>query len=175
MDSAQFQTCAIVLVPVQGNFNACAIGQLVNVPSEGLENWYYYAGPAWMSDGGALLVMPLVGQITNRGLEGQDATIASLWSIWQPTEKFKLFVQGDMYTYGDETEYLGWLTTDYFLTPDVTCGFHVERNVGDLYTDTTIGPHVGITKGPCRLELQWHGSIEGKTHALRLYTEFLFF
>jgi len=175
LDSAQFQSYTIVMVPVKGNFGLCLAGQMFKLPSAKVESWYYYAGPSWTSEDQSLCLMPMFGQVTNRGLKEQDAAIYSLWGVWQPSDQFKVLGQGDLYTYDDEKEYLGWLTSDYFLTKEVSCGFHIERNVSDLYTDTTIGPHLGVTKGPCRLELQWHGSTEGKTHAVRLYTELLFF
>ncbi|KPJ85186.1 hypothetical protein AMJ57_03990 [Parcubacteria bacterium SG8_24] len=146
-------------------------GQLAGffVPHNGTTIAFAYAGPTFTpldSDDLTLWVSPqLVGALG--WFEKADGLGPSLWVRLDLFQKaLVIFLEGDVLIGAgiDEQSYYGYYALDWNPLDWLNAGGQVEQ----VNLDLIAGPHVGITKGPLHLELQYYLG-EG-FHTIRVLT-----
>ncbi len=86
--------------------------------------------------------------------------------------RFALFIETEGYLNRSQQIYYGYYCADYNFPDAVNIGFHAEQ----VDMDVSIGPHIGITRGPWHSELLYFACFQEDNygHTVRITTGFSF-
>lgn len=141
-------------------------GSFFWVPETNSAAFFAYLGPKWLATDW-LHLMPAIGYTGRMTDNGEDAFIASLWTLFLIEEgMFTLFLETEGYFSNEQSIYYGFYSFDFNFSEWGNVGLHAEQ----VNLDVMFGPHIGFGKGPWRLEIQYYAGPDGDIyyHAMRV-------
>lgn len=143
-------------------------------PKQDLNLWFGYIGPRFnIADW--VWTSPQIGIAGNWDPEGGDAFLASIWTGFSPHERLFLFVENDLYFYGEGVDYYGYYSLDW-LPFSNGVSVAVGPTVEQVNADFIVGPHLSLyTKaGPWISAQYWVAAKSEFSHMTRFVVGLFF-
>lgn len=130
-------------------------GTLVNflVPQDNIDLFLFYGGVCVQATDW-LRIAPHIGFTPAWSKEGKDAAIVSLWVTVQ-FSSLLVFLEGDGFLNPDQNGYRGYYSVDY-----VRDSYYYGAQGEQSDEAIAFGPHIGFTKGPFHIELQYYAGVQ---------------
>jgi hypothetical protein len=164
---AQLQAGIGGAIPVVGDkLSVRASACLFTVPENKFIMAFVYSGPVW-SPADWIWIAPQIGYAAN--WMTTDAGIVSVWIGLSFFEgKLTIFTENEAIFNHRRADYYGFHSVDYNPLAWLNIGAQAEA----VNRNVMFGPHVGFSKGPWHMEIQWYAGAQPDNtgHAVRLAT-----
>lgn len=141
------------------------------IPGNGTTMTFLYLGPGFKVNDW-LFVSPEIG-LAGNWVDGNKAAImlSNQAMVNFLDGQIDGFFEADVLLYPGQIDYYGFYKLNWNPTDFLNVGAHVEQ----INLEFGFGPHVGIKKGPWRLEVQHFTDLTLQGHGVRIVNKLLFF